>query len=243
MGAAKAPSILILNAEGDLPRSVYDPVLHVGQHLQRLNHRCRSVGVHDKLAASQLDGSSHLIITGSSASLANPMQYPRWLQSAMDFIAAAMDRNMPVLGICFGHQLLAHLLGGEQAVGPSSIPEVGWYASRNQVSDDVLGSQNAEYWAYNLHYDEVVALPQDVHIVAASASCAIQSFRVKDWPVWGVQSHPKITPAQEIHIMRSAYDVFSEEKRRYLDHALKSTPRDSGYIDPLLRAFVEPQGN
>ena len=119
-----------------------------------------------------------------------------FLQEERDRVVAAIDGGVPVLGICLGHQLLAHWLGGR--VESSSKFEVGWLEltiNENGLSDPLLEGVDRQFYAFLWHGDQIAELPPGAENLASSDLCPIQMFRYRDLPVWGVQFNPQYDAA------------------------------------------------
>jgi GMP synthase (glutamine-hydrolysing) len=132
-----------------------------------------------------------VIISGGEYS---PSQFDStpFLQSERDRVMEAVDQGVPILGICLGHQLLAHWLGGR--VEPSPQFEVGWLevtVNENGLNDPLLQGLNQQFYAFLWHWDQITQLPSDAVNLASSDSCPTQVFRYRDLPVWGVQFNPQ----------------------------------------------------
>ncbi len=115
-----------------------------------------------------------------------------WLPRERALTAAAVADGVPLLGICLGGQLLAHVAGGT-VVADSGRPEHGSVAIRRlpgSEGDALLGSLPAEFPAVEHHRDEITALPPGAVHLATSATCPHQAFRVGEC-AWGLQFHPE----------------------------------------------------
>jgi GMP synthase (glutamine-hydrolysing) len=115
-----------------------------------------------------------------------------FLQQERDRVLEAIDAGVPVLGICLGHQLLAHWLGGSVERSPQF--EVGWLVvtlSDAGLEDPLLEGIDPQYYAFLWHWDQVTEVPAGGVTLASSDLCPIQAFRYGDLPVWGVQSNPQ----------------------------------------------------
>ena len=102
-----------------------------------------------------------------------------------------MDGERRVLGICYGHQMIARALTGPAHCRKSSIPEFGWKSLN--LSADPLFEGIRELIAVHSHYDEVCDLPAPFRVIASTTDCAIQAFAFGDRPIWGVQFHPEMS--------------------------------------------------
>lgn len=107
-----------------------------------------------------------------------------WLDEESRFLCAALRSDIPVLGICFGAQLLARLLGGRVEAG--TAVERGLVRVRSDDSDRVPG----DTW-YAHHRDRLLP-PAEATVLAESDSC-VQAFA--HGPHLGVQFHPEMLPA------------------------------------------------
>lgn len=130
-----------------------------------------------------------LIISGSAATVSPP---PAWASELMDLVRGAREANMPVLGICFGHQLLAAAVAGPTATGLAPRPEVGWTPVQILADDPLLEGVSEVFTAFVSHADEVHPTPPGLHVLARSSGCEVQAIRVPGARMWGVQFHPEM---------------------------------------------------
>jgi GMP synthase-like glutamine amidotransferase len=117
-----------------------------------------------------------------------------WLRDEKAAIREAVERRMPVLGVCLGHQLLADALGGE--VGRAARPEVGVMdvelAEAGRTSDFFAGLPE-RLACLQWHGAEVKRAPEGARVLASSPVTAVQAFSVGDRAL-GIQFHVEITP-------------------------------------------------
>lgn len=104
---------------------------------------------------------------------------------------ALLDMGLPVLGICYGMQLSAELLGAD--VKPAPAREYG--RARIEVLDgrDLLAHVPPESQVWMSHGDMVQTLPAEFVPLARTTNCAIAAVRHKSRPIYGVQFHPEVT--------------------------------------------------
>lgn len=98
--------------------------------------------------------------------------------------------DVPIMGICAGHQFMALFFGGKAA--PSEIPEFGKTTVFIDKNDEILAGVRSPFQAWESHNDEVTALPPDFISLAHSESCGIQVMRHKERPLFGIQFHPEV---------------------------------------------------
>jgi GMP synthase (glutamine-hydrolysing) len=125
-----------------------------------------------------------------------------WLGPVKELLRAAVEADVPTLGVCLGHQLLAVALGGEvepcasgQQVG---VFDLGWV--EGAVDDDLLGvvvgaaSSGDRVRGLQWNSDVVTALPPGATLLAAMPGGEVQVVRFGR-RAWGVQHHPEIDRA------------------------------------------------
>ncbi|MFC7044199.1 type 1 glutamine amidotransferase [Halobacteriaceae archaeon GCM10025711] len=123
------------------------------------------------------------IVTGSRASV---YWDEPWIQPLKDWVADADDAGLPMLGVCYGHQLLADALGG--TVEGMDEYEIG-YREVEHAGDPVLfDGVDRRFTAFTTHSDEVTALPPGAEELARN-DYSNHAFR-RDH-VFGVQFHPE----------------------------------------------------
>lgn len=99
------------------------------------------------------------------------------------------ELGVPVLGICYGHQLIAHLFGGKVESGHS---EYGRTLVRIVKRDALFDDWEDEETVWMSHSDAVVELPRDFEVLAVSENNVIAAFRHRELPIYGVQFHPEV---------------------------------------------------
>ncbi len=149
---------------------------------------------------------AHVMLSGCD--IAVPREED-WFAPACDQVRRVIDAGVPVLGVCFGHQIIVQALGDWDMVRRTATPEYGIVRMRSTpqaAGDPVLGALGAEDFAlYNLHMDEVApgraVEALGLVVLAESERCAIHAFPLPGRPVWGVQAHPEITPGAMIEAL------------------------------------------
>ncbi|UCE21737.1 MAG: type 1 glutamine amidotransferase [Candidatus Aminicenantes bacterium] len=178
-------------------------------------------------------GYTHLLLTGSEASI---VERERWVYEEAEVIREAIDRGIPTLGSCYGHQLLAFSLFGPSSVRRAKHPEVGWIPIQIKKDSELLGEKRQAY-SFSVHFDEVVDSTRDIQILASSAHCHVQAFQLKDRPVWGFQIHPEINVSNARILLKNLVSL-ELKTSPFFEKALRSTPRDSGLIRQIVKGFL-----
>ncbi len=141
-------------------------------------------------APGDLDAFEGIIIGGSQAS-AN--DHTEWVLTQLDLIKKLAEKNVPLLGVCFGHQLIAKAFGAD--VGRIGHWNKGFTAIEIVKDDLLLAGLQSGFLAPVFHSEEVLNLPDDFETLARTESVATMAFRHRTRPIWGTQFHPEITPS------------------------------------------------
>ncbi|MFL5319189.1 MAG: glutamine amidotransferase [Myxococcaceae bacterium] len=130
-----------------------------------------------------------VIMTGSPLSVTEPAE---WMRRSADFMRNAAEKKVPVLGVCFGQQLLAWSLGGQVIRNPEGreIGTITVALTREGQSDPLFKDLPAEFAVQATHEDIVEAPMQGVEILAHNANTKMQAMRVGNY-LRGVQFHPE----------------------------------------------------
>src|SRR5690606_13528194 len=108
-----------------------------------------------------------------------------WVEDLERLVRRAIGLRKPVFGICFGHQLLARILGGHGCLRASVEPEVGWTEIRVSGRSLLFHGLPERFHSFSFHYEELANLPKDLRAVSSSKRCAFQAFEAEDAPVFG----------------------------------------------------------
>jgi GMP synthase (glutamine-hydrolysing) len=139
-----------------------------------------------------LEAYDRIVVSGSKTRISEKAP---WVEKELDFIRRALDLNKPYLGVCYGHQMLARAVTGEQAVGIARLGEVGWTKIEVTADSKLFEGLPREFYSYSSHYDEVKEVPRGFRNLAHSQACGVQAMQLGDRPVYGIQFHPeKIRP-------------------------------------------------
>jgi len=213
--------------------STFDKVLIInfgGQYTHLIARRVRELSIYSEII-SYSDASQQLIeelrpraviLSGGPSSI--------YADNAPKVGSWVLELGIPVLGICYGHQLIASMIGGrvERGLGEYGKTEV------EVVSRDALfegwGTREVVWMS---HSDYVAELPEDRAVVLAKSveTGYIAAFRLRDRLVYGVQFHPEVvhTPkgrkllenfvvgvakAQRSWVLGSIIDMIVEELRK-----------------------------
>lgn len=172
-------------------------ILNLGsQYTHVIWRTCRDLGVeaviHQPTAAADVvDFFDAYILSGGPASAPDlpKNQAHRLLQ-----LTASGSSPKPILGICMGHQLMAHALGGKVDKGASA--EYGVSEITVDEPDILLEGMPPKFQAWVSHFDEVKKMPDGFRSLAHSDTCKVEAMRHEKLPLFGVQFHPEVWHTQ-----------------------------------------------
>jgi GMP synthase (glutamine-hydrolysing) len=160
------------------------------------------------------------VITGSGAMVTERAD---WSERTADWIRDAMETETPLFGVCYGHQLMAHALGGTVGWLPAGR-EIGTVPiTRNdRRGDDWLSALPMTFTAHTTHRQSVLEPPHRAVVLAASESDPYQLLRYAPYAV-STQFHPEFS---------------AESMRAYID-ARADALREEGFDPDALHAGVQ----
>ena len=132
-----------------------------------------------------------VVITGSPAMVSDRVA---WSEAAAAWVKRAVEADIPLLGVCYGHQLLAHALGGRVDYHPDGR-ETGTRTvtlTDQAGTDPLFRHMPRQFLAQLTHKQSVLELPPDAVLLGQSDFEPHQAFRVGK-NAWGVQFHPEFS--------------------------------------------------
>lgn len=205
------PKVLVFQHVPFEPLGTLDPLL------KEAGFRIRYVNFgREPAQRPRLDRYEALIVLGGPMNSDQIDTFPNLL-TEIDILREAVSRDMSVLGICLGAQLLAKALGGDVARNPER--EIGWCdveLTPTGLEDPVLSTFAPVQEVFQWHEDGI-SLPQNVDVLAASPASPVQAFRHGEH-VYGFQFHLEVNrPLIERWLTVPAHRQTLEEERGRVD--------------------------
>src|SRR3954471_3583860 len=183
------------------------PILDFGaQYVQLIARRVREQGVYSQVVRHDISADElkkmkpcGIILSGGPSSVYEP--------NAPKCDPKIFDLDVPVLGICYGMQLGAQILGGQ--VKPGKAREFGRAKLHVTANDALVKGLPQDTTVWMSHGDQVMELPPQFEAIATTATCPLAAMRHKTRPFYGVQFHPEVThtPRGEQIFHNFIYDI------------------------------------
>jgi len=144
------------------------------------------------------------VVTGSRASV---YWDEPWIQELKAYVGDAIDAGVPMLGVCYGHQLLADVLGG--SVEAMDEYEIGYRTVEHDGETPLLAGVDEEFTVFTTHSDHVAEAPPGAEVFARN-EYGIHGFRKGD--VFAVQFHPEYDAETAESVTESKDDQLSADR-------------------------------
>jgi GMP synthase (glutamine-hydrolysing) len=198
---------LLILKTGNLPRSVTEQLGPYERAFLNLlgDEQCVVVDARkESLQETETDWAG-IIATGSPA---GTYDGDAWIAQSEDFLRRAADQDVPIYGVCFGHQLVAQAFGGTVEKCPRGweLGTVTLNLTPEGQSDPLFSGAPASFLAQMSHGDVVTAMPPDAVALAQNEHWPYQAFRLGD-RIWGTQFHPEFTATIVENLIQSLAEI------------------------------------
>lgn len=172
-----------------------------------------------------LEAHEGYMISGSGASVFEDKQ---WIRELMGFVRECYSRRIKTVGICFGHQLIAHALGGETVRS-----ENGWgfgiHSARLTTDPEWLDVDRDRFKLIVIHQDQVVSLPPGFSTIATNDFCP-NSMITDGETMLGIQGHPEFDREYCAYRAKFRRQTIGEDKYQETIGLLANNETDSKHV-------------
>ena len=135
--------------------------------------------------AAKFDASDGVVLSGSPDMMSDPKIHQKYWRE----VEAIRDSAVPILGVCFGHQMMAHAFGAKVVKDETHVLDM---VKTTVLADDPLfRGLPKELMLLESRWEVVKSLPPKFTLVASSATSKIATMRHESRPLVGVQFHPE----------------------------------------------------
>lgn len=162
------------------------------QYNQLISRRIREFGVFSELKSHKISAEEvrkidpiGIVLSGGPNSV--------YAENAFDIDPEIFELGIPILGICYGMQLITHKLGGKVVpAGEAGNREYGQSTLHLQASSNLFTGTPDEQVVLMSHGDAVTEIPSDFHLVGLSSDCPFAAIENTDKHIYGIQFHPEV---------------------------------------------------
>ncbi|MHA1339725.1 MAG: glutamine-hydrolyzing GMP synthase [Promethearchaeota archaeon] len=166
-----------------------------GQYCHLISRRVRDLGVYTEILPYDISleniksfriNLKGIILSGGPASVYEA-NAPNLSKKVFDYI---INEKIPLLGLCYGHQLIAQYVGGE--VTSEQVKEYGKTLCKCNTNSDLFKGLKEYEIVWMSHGDQVKTLPKDYKIIAETDACPIAGYANDELKIYGLQFHPEV---------------------------------------------------
>lgn len=166
---------------------------------------------------SDIDEVDGYVITGSKLSVYDDIP---WINDLKNFVRKLHSEEKKIIGICFGHQLVAEALGGK-----TGQAETGWCVGvhKNKLTDAAkdYGLKSSEFNIPSNHKDQVLELPPGGKLLARTETCPISAMGLGDH-ILTFQGHPEFSEGYARALLDMRLKIFGEKHYRQAINSFKN---------------------
>lgn len=190
-----------------------------------------------------LDGFGGVVLLGGGLMPDDDEGHP-FLVRERDLTTRALDAGVPLLGLCLGGQVLAHVTGGgvtarsgetERGMCPLTVLPA---AADDPVFGNLPGAPDEPLWMIENHEDSVTTLPPSATLLVSSGDCPIQAFRVGE-RAWGLQFHPEARPERIATWDEAALSEQGIDRAALTDAAMLHATENEAQARALIEAWAD----
>jgi GMP synthase (glutamine-hydrolysing) len=180
-----------------------------------------------------------VLLTGSHAMVTERHD---WSERTAAWIKQVVETGLPTLGVCYGHQVLAHAFGGQVGNNPCGTQEgtTSIQLTPAGLVDPLLGGLGMVFDAQVAHAQSVLSLPQGAVRLAFDAWDANQAFRIGE-NAWGVQFHPEMdADIMRTYLRAESADLLAEgQAPEKILAAVRETPVAAQVLSRFAKLAIE----
>ncbi len=166
-----------------------------GQYSHLISRRIRDIGVYSEVLPCDTEASSLLKINGLKGIILSGGAASAYSEKSPKCSKDLLSIGVPVLGICYGHHLIAQLEGGKVSAAGSG--EYGLTETQIRSKSSLLKGLGPKIKAWMNHRDIVESLPEAYSITASTKNSPIAGFENTEKSIYGVQFHPEVSHTEQ----------------------------------------------
>lgn len=180
-----------------------------------------------------IDAADAYLITGSRHGVNDGFA---WINALEDYVRQLHSMQKKIIGICFGHQLIAKALGGTVIKAPQGW-QVGISTNRLVQKKAWISPHLEEFKLLVSHQDQVVKLPPGAELLAQNDFCPFYMLQIAD-TIFSVQGHPEFTKSYSRSLIETRETILGKERFEQGLNSLKEEP-DNTLLAQWLINFLQ----
>jgi len=195
--------------------------------------KIKIVDVPKKEPLPDINECQSVVIAGSHAMVTDDLEWSIKIES---WVPLLIEKKIPVIGICYGHQLIAKAMGGKVGYHPEGM-ELGTkeiFLNKEAKTDLLFTNMPHSFKAHVSHSQSVIKLPADSVLLASNAFEKHHAFRIGE-SAWGVQFHPEYDSS----IMKSYIKNMAKQanKIKVMEKALIDNTQETSTAAMVMERF------
>ena len=179
---------------------------------------------------ASLDECDAYLITGSKVSAYDDIA---WINELKKFIRSLHQHQKKLIGICFGHQIIAAALGGSVERSKKGW-HVGIHAATLNKNTALFGSTEQEFHLIYNHQDQVITMPRESTLLASCKNCPIAMLSIADH-ILSFQGHIEFEIAYARDLLKMRRSILGEDVYLKAYNSLKATSEETKVTDWILK--------
>tara|TARA_B110000014_G_scaffold261535_1_gene253448 strand:+ start:763 stop:1467 length:705 start_codon:yes stop_codon:yes gene_type:complete len=210
---------------GQYPAMFRNVLLQVDPNLQIHSYEVQSGDY-----PTAIDDCDAYLITGSKVSAFDDIP---WVNELKIFVRSLHQHQKKLIGICFGHQLIAEALGGkvERSNGGWHVGVHGATLKKNTI---LFGSAQQEFNLIYNHQDQVLKIPQESILLASCKNCPVAMLAIEDH-ILSFQGHVEFDVAYAKDLLEMRRSILGEDTYLKASDSLKETTENAKVTDWILK--------
>ena len=221
----------LVNIYGDYP-SMFECLLQAS-NVSKTSLFFKTYETHKGEFPESIHDEDAFLITGSKLSVYDKVD---WINSLEKFIGKLFSSNKEIVGICFGHQIIAQSLGGKVEKSQN-----GWQIGvRTAHSVATPSEQQNNLGQFNLiysHQDEVTSAPEAAEISASTETCQNVMMKIGN-NVLTFQGHPEFSVEYALELLKLREDLYDDNHLEEARKSLKHLSADDEKVGRLIIDFL-----
>jgi GMP synthase (glutamine-hydrolysing) len=193
-----------------------------GQYCHLIARRIRELGVYSEVMASDTTADELLAIEGLRGVILSGGASSVYDDDSPGYSNDILSVGVPILGVCYGHQLVAHIAGGKVEGGKAG--EYGLTSLKIKKSEGVLKGIKGSTPVWMNHRDIVTKLPNGFKVLASTKHSPIAAYGDEKRKIFGVQFHPEVThTAKGMKVLQSFVKLTGAKRDWSMDDFIKTS--------------------